>query len=159
MTEQQDIAQKDFLDFMARAGLSVTSQRRAIAAAFFGLSGHHSLEEFYQHILTVDPGIGQTTVYRTLKLLCEAGLATEIHFSDGIARYEVARTNSHHDHIVCLRCGKVQEIFDQRIEKLQREMARAHGFTLSGHVHHLYGMCAECRVAGKGVSYCADPIS
>lgn len=59
---------------------------------FFELPGHHSLEEFYQHVQKLDPRIGQTTVYRTLKLLCDAGMATEIHFSDGITRYEVARS-------------------------------------------------------------------
>ena len=102
MSKQNNASLADFLDFMSRKGLNTTSQRRVIAEAFFELPGHHSLEEFYQYILGRDPGIGQTTVYRTLKLLCDAGLATEIHFSDGITRYEVARPDSHHDHIVCL---------------------------------------------------------
>ena len=135
----------DFLEFMNRKGLNTTSQRRIIAEAFFELPGHHSLEEFYQHILQRDPGIGQTTVYRTLKLLCDAGMAMEIHFSDGITRYEVARPDSHHDHLVCLQCGKIVEICDPRIETLQREMAEKYGFRLRGHVHNLYGLCEMCR--------------
>ena len=147
MSKQNNASLADFLDFMSRKGLNTTSQRRVIAEAFFELPGHHSLEEFYQYILGRDPGIGQTTVYRTLKLLCDAGLATEIHFSDGITRYEVARPDSHHDHIVCLSCGKIVEIRDQRIEKLQRELAEKHGFSLNGHVHNLYGLCADCRAA------------
>ncbi len=147
MSKQNNASLADFLDFMSRKGLNTTSQRRVIAEAFFELPGHHSLEEFYQYILGCDPGIGQTTVYRTLKLLCDAGLATEIHFSDGITRYEVARPDSHHDHIVCLSCGKIVEICDQRIEKLQRELAEKHGFSLNGHVHNLYGLCADCRAA------------
>lgn len=147
MSKQNSASLADFLDFMSRKGLNTTSQRRVIAEAFFELPGHHSLEEFYQYILQRDPGIGQTTVYRTLKLLCDAGLATEIHFSDGITRYEVARPDSHHDHIVCLSCGKIVEICDQRIEKLQRELAEKHGFSLNGHVHNLYGLCADCRAA------------
>ena len=134
-----------FLDFMSRHGLNTTAQRRTIAQAFFELPGHHSLEEFYQYVLTQDPGIGQTTVYRTLKLLCDAGLATEIQFSDNITRYEVARPKSHHDHLVCLGCGAIVEICDPRIEKLQRELAAANGFTLTGHLHNLYGYCRECR--------------
>ena len=147
MSKQNNASLADFLDFMSRKGLNTTSQRRVIAEAFFELPGHHSLEEFYQYILGRDPGIGQTTVYRTLKLLCDAGLATEIHFSDSITRYEVARPDSHHDHIVCLSCGKIVEICDQRIEKLQRELAEKHGFSLNGHVHNLYGLCADCRAA------------
>ena len=147
MSKQNNASLADFLDFMSRKGLNTTSQRRVIAEAFFELPGHHSLEEFYQYILGRDPGIGQTTVYRTLKLLCDAGLATEIHFSDGITRYEVARPDSHHDHIVCLSCGKIVEICDQRIEKLQRELAEKHGVSVNGHVHNLYGLCADCRAA------------
>lgn len=145
MSKQNNATLADFLEFMNRKGLNTTSQRRVIAEAFFELPGHHSLEEFYQHILRRDPGIGQTTVYRTLKLLCEAGLGMEIHFSDGITRYEVARPDSHHDHLVCLQCGKIVEIYDPRIEKLQRELAEKHGFSLCGHVHNLYGLCADCR--------------
>lgn len=133
-----------FQAYMARRGLNATAQRRTIAEAFFSLPGHHSLEEFYQHLLLSDPGIGQTTVYRTLKLLCEAGLAAEIHFADGIARYEVADPKRHHDHLICLECGKVVEIIDPRIEKLQRDLAVEHGFRLSGHVHILYGRCPAC---------------
>ena len=120
MSKQNNASLADFLDFMSRKGLNTTSQRRVIAEAFFELPGHHSLEEFYQYILGRDPGIGQTTVYRTL---------------------------SHHDHIVCLSCGKIVEICDQRIEKLQRELAEKHGFSLNGHVHNLYGLCADCRAA------------
>ena len=134
-----------FLDFMSRKGLNTTAQRKVIAEAFFDFPGHHSLEEFYLHVQKKDPSIGQTTVYRTLKLLCDAGLATEIHFSDGIARYEVAHPDSHHDHMVCLSCGRIVEICDERIETLQKDIASAHGFVLSGHIHTLYGICPECR--------------
>ena len=145
---QRNACLADFLEFMNRKGLNTTSQRRIIAEAFFELPDHHSLEEFYQHILQRDPGIGQTTVYRTLKLLCDAGMAMEIHFSDGITRYEVAQPDSHHDHLVCLQCGKIVEICDPRIETLQREMAEKYGFRLRGHVHNLYGLCEICRTTG-----------
>lgn len=147
MTEKQQPGLTDFLAFMNRKGLNTTTQRRAIAEAFFTLPGHHSLEEFYQYIFQHDPSIGQTTVYRTLKLLCEAGLATEIHFSDGITRYEIVDPDSHHDHLVCLNCGKIVEICDPQIEKLQKELAKKHQFTLRGHVHNLYGLCDSCRKA------------
>ncbi len=133
-----------FLEYMNKKGLNITNQRRAIAQAFFEFPGHHSLEEFYRHVAEKDANIGQTTVYRTLKLLCEAGLAREIHFSDGIARYEANTPGAHHDHIVCEGCGKTIEICDERIEKLQKEIAAQYGFRLTSHVHHLYGLCAEC---------------
>lgn len=129
---------------MAENGLNITNQRKMIAEAFFELSGHHSLEEFYRLIAQKDTGIGQTTVYRTLKLLCDAGLANGIQFSDNITRYEVARPNEHHDHLICLNCGKIVEIRDNRIESLQKEIAEGNGFTLTGHSHNLYGYCPAC---------------
>ncbi len=142
----------EFLAFMSRKGMNTTSQRRTIAEVFLDLPGHHSLEEFYQYILKRDSGIGQTTVYRTLKLLCDAGLATEIHFTDGITRYEIAKPDSHHDHLVCLECGKIVEICDARIEMIQRELAETYGFRLRGHVHNLYGICADCRAKADAIN-------
>ena len=145
MVDEKTATVENFLAFMKHKGMNTTNQRRAIAETFFNLKGHHSLEEFYQIILKKDPSIGQTTVYRTLKLLCEAGFATEIHFSDDITRYEVANPTSHHDHLICLECGRIVEICDQRIEKWQKEIAAEYGFTLSGHLHNLYGTCQECQ--------------
>ena len=136
---------EDFLAFMKRKGMNTTTQRRTIAETFFGLTGHHTLEEFYQILSKKDPRIGQTTVYRTLKLLCEAGFATEIHFSDDITRYEVANPTKHHDHLICLKCGKIVELYDPKIERWQKDIASERGFTLTGHVHNLYGICETCR--------------
>ncbi|MDE5833195.1 MAG: transcriptional repressor [Desulfovibrio sp.] len=145
MTSSDIDPQSRFLQFMSRKGLNTTSQRKAIAEVFFGLPGHHSLEEFYREISRIDPGIGQTTVYRTLKLLCEAGLANEIQLKDNITRYEIANPNAHHDHLICARCGKIVEICDPRIEELQKEIAEKNGFKLFGHSHNLYGACPDCR--------------
>lgn len=147
MSQLSKNALDEFMEFMINHGLNITNQRKSIAEAFFELSGHHSLEEFYQYILQKDPGIGQTTVYRTLKLLCDAGLANGIQFSDNITRYEVARPHQHHDHLICLKCGKIVEICDNRIEALQNQIAEANGFVLTGHSHNLYGFCSNC--AGK----------
>lgn len=145
MADEEKKRLETFLEFISRKKLNSTIQRRIIAEEFFDLPGHHSLEEFYKHIEKREPGIGQTTVYRTLKLLCEAGLANEIQFSDNITRYEVASPNRHHDHMICLRCGKIIEICDSRIENLQKEIAQANNFSLQGHSHNLYGYCAACQ--------------
>lgn len=135
----------DFVAFISSRGMSVTTQRRAIAKAFFSFPGHHTSDEFYQHVSAIDPSIGHTTVYRTLKLLCAAGLASEIQFSDNVARYEVANPDAHHDHLICLDCGKVVEVCDPRIESIQADLAQKNGFALKGHSHNLYGICKECR--------------
>ncbi len=136
---------QNFLQFMPAKGYNLTEQRSFIAEEFFSLSGHYTLEELYAHISRKNPKIGQTTVYRTVKLLCEAGLAHEIHIGDGIAKYEVAYPDQHHDHIMCIECGTIIELSNNTIEELQQKMAAQHGFTLTGHTHNLYGVCPACR--------------
>ena len=80
------------------------------------------------------------------RTMSELGNLSNQALSDiGITRYEIAKPDSHHDHLVCLDCGKIVEICDPRIEKLQREMAEKYGFKLRGHVHNLYGICKDCR--------------
>lgn len=133
-----------FLEFMNCKGLNTTAQRKVIAEVFFENRGHYSLEEFYSLIADRDPSIGQTTVYRTLKLLCEAGLASEIQFADSITRFEVVKPHTHHDHMVCIKCGKIIEISDLRIETIQKEIAGQYNFVLTGHSHNLYGYCNAC---------------
>ena len=94
----------------------------------------------------MNPRVGYATVYRTLKLLKECGLADERHFDDGQARYEpTEEEEQHHDHIICERCGKIVEFDSEEIEKLQERIARFLGFVVSRHRMELYGICAECR--------------
>lgn len=130
---------------MARKGLRATDQRRIIVETFFRAPHHVSIEELLAQVRAEDPRVGYATVYRTLKLLAECGVAHERRFGDGLARYELADEASHHDHIICLDCGKIVEFEESRIEQLQDQIAARHGFALSSHKHELYGTCAECR--------------
>lgn len=135
----------NFLMLMDQRGLNTTKQRVNIAKVFFCMAGHHSLEEIYQAIHKKHPSIGQTTVYRTIKLLCEVGLAEELHVGEGFARYEVSTAKQHHDHLVCKECGKTVEFSLPEVEKIQKELAESNGFTLLDHHHILLGICADCR--------------
>src|SRR5262245_36342388 len=91
-------------------GLKSTSQREDIAKVFFASEGHLSVEELAAAVRKVNPRVGYATIYRTMKLLVECGMAAERHFDDGQGRYEaVADEEQHHDHIICERCGKVVE--------------------------------------------------
>ena len=141
-----------FTDYIAECGLKNTPQRRLIADVFFTSGKHLSTEELYDAVRTQDGSVGQATVYRTLKLLCDAGLAKELHFGKGksTARYEAIEDGSHHDHLICGSCGKNQEVMDAEIERLQEELAKRHGFTLTSHKMILYGVCEDCHAsAGK----------
>jgi len=126
-------------------GLKATAQREDIAQVFFSITRHISVEELYGEVRQVNPRVGYATVYRTLKLLKECGLAEERHFADGQARFENVEAEHHHDHLICERCGQIVEFVQPRIEKLQEEVARRHGYLATTHKMEIYGICKECR--------------
>ena len=134
-----------FTDYITQNGLKVTPQRMLIVEVFLRDQGHLTTEELYEKVKKADPSVGQATVYRTMKLLCDSGLGKEVHFGDGVARYEQQYGSKHHDHLICEKCGKNLEVMDDRIEKLQEELAAKYGYVLTSHRMYLYGMCDECR--------------
>lgn len=137
---------EQFQRWIRERGLKSTSQRDDIAHVFFEADRHISVEELYGEVRRVNPRVGYATVYRTLKLLKECGLATERHFDDGEARYERAEEDAgHHDHFICERCGRIEEFENDEIEKLQESVAKKLGFVITRHRLELYGICRECR--------------
>ena len=134
-----------FQNFASSKGLKSTRQRDMILDCFLSCDQHLSTEELYLKLKESMPGIGFATVYRTLKLFAESGIAREIQFGDGQTRYEHLHAGEHHDHLVCTRCGAIMEFENETIEKLQAEVARNHGFTIMNHKLELYGICAKCK--------------
>jgi len=135
--------------YLARQGLKHSRQRERIAELFFAMVGHVSVDELLAHARREDRRVSQATVYRTMKLLVESGLATAREFGDGQTRYELAVGRSHHDHLICTGCGTIAEFADEQIEALQASVARRHGFAVERHRLELYGRCARCR-SGAG---------
>ncbi len=133
-----------FLNFAAAKGLKSTRQREIILDCFLSTHQHLTTEELYLKLKENHPGIGFATVYRTLKLFAESGIAREIQFGDGQTRYEHLHAGEHHDHLVCTACGAIVEFENETIEKLQSQVASQHGFTILNHKLELYGFCAKC---------------
>jgi Fur family ferric uptake transcriptional regulator len=133
-----------FQNFASSKGLKSTKQRDTILDCFLSCEQHLSTEELYLKLKERTPGIGFATVYRTLKLFAESGIAREIRFGDGQTRYEHLHAGEHHDHLVCTKCGAIEEFENEKIEKLQAEVARNHGFTIVNHKLELYGICKNC---------------
>ena len=133
-----------FKEHLRGQKLKSTAQRDTIVRAFLETQRHVSVEELYAEVRRRNPRIGYATVYRTMKLLTECGVAAERHFRDGEARYESAE-KKHHDHLICERCGKIVEFEEARIEHLQEETAKRLGFQFTGHKMELYGVCRDCR--------------
>ncbi len=140
---------KLFHDFVARKGLKSTRQRDIILDGFLSNDAHMSIEELYLKLRAKHPNIGYATVYRTLKLFAESGIAREIQFGDGQTRYEHVAEGEHHDHLVCTRCGAVKEFSNESIEMLQDEIAEKHGYLVHTHKLELYGICPKCRKPGN----------
>ena len=136
-------------DYMAKHGLRSTEQRRLVTEMFFATSEHLSIEDLLDRVRIEEPKIGYATVYRTLKLLKECGLAFERHFGDGVSRYEVAWADEHHDHLICVECEKIVEFEDEAIEVLQHSVAEKLGFHLVRHKLELYGVYADCQAKAK----------
>jgi Fur family ferric uptake transcriptional regulator len=134
--------------YIAEKGLKSTRQRDIIADTFLAQSGHLNVEELLAQVRTQDDRISAATVYRTMKLLTECGLAAPRRFDDGQTRYESAVGRHHHDHLICKRCHTIIEFEDDRIELLQQAVARRHGFLVTNHKLEMYGLCSSCQAAG-----------
>ena len=134
-----------FQAFLKRKNLKYSDQRKAIIETFIKAEKHMTTEELYLSIRERNLNIGYTTVHRTLKLLCESGLAHESNFEGGVSRYELKYGHEHHDHLICTKCGIFIEVVDPRIEALQKKLVEKYEFTQKHHRLEIYGICKKCR--------------
>ncbi|HEY4717296.1 MAG TPA: transcriptional repressor [bacterium] len=126
-------------------GLRFTGQRKVIVTAFLKVKRHINTEDLFLQLRKKFPGIGYATVYRTLKIMKEGGIAKEIDFGDGIKRYENSGSKpEHHDHIVCLKCGSIEEFLELKIEQLQEQIAKRFNFNIVSHKMQIFGYCRKC---------------
>jgi len=144
-----DLRLQRFTDFLMRSGFKATRQRERIVRAFFTADQHVSAEELHRRLKSERCGVGLVTVYRTLKLLREAGLAAGRQFGDTYTRFDPNAADRPHDHLICTRCGKIQEFEDPGLPSLRRKVARRLGFTVTEHKLELYGICRECARHGQ----------
>ena len=131
----------------AEKGLKMTGQRRVIARVLSDATDHPDVEQVYRRAAAIDPHISIATVYRTVRLFEEASILSRHDFGDGRARYEEA-PEEHHDHLIDIQSGKVTEFHNDRIEDLQRQIAKELGYELVGHRLELYGTPLRGRKPG-----------
>ncbi|MBC8133115.1 MAG: transcriptional repressor [Deltaproteobacteria bacterium] len=130
---------------MRKRHLNDSKTRETVVDVFLGVSEHLDVQRLHELARQRNPKVGFATVYRTMKLLEEAGLADVRHFGGQKgALYEVAAGKMHHDHLICESCGVIIEFVSEEVERLQDEIARRYGFVLSRHHHELYGRCGTC---------------
>ena len=138
-------ARERLSEWIAEKGLKATRQRDVIVDTFFESTGHLSVDELLAEVTKRDQHIGAATVYRTMKILTDAGLASARHFDDGQTRYEAAIGRHHPDHLICTSCHQIIEFENERIEELQDLVAAQHGFIVTRHKLELYGLCKDCQ--------------
>jgi Fur family ferric uptake transcriptional regulator len=126
-------------EYIQSNGLKNTRQRDVILETFIAASGHTTIEELLSAVQKVNKAVGYATVYRTLKLFVDAGIASERKFGDGQTQYEIANVDEHHDHLICRKCGKIFEFEDDIIERQQEIIAAQFGLKLTHHRMTLWG--------------------
>ncbi len=135
--------------FSKERKLKSSRKRAQIIEYFLKQDKHFSTEELYQNMKRVIPGIGFSTIYRTLKLLTDCGLASEIRFESGTTRFEPIHKEQHHDHLICKKCGAIIEFTDRELEKIQHKIAKKRRFKLTDHKLEIYGICQKCAAKRK----------
>jgi len=133
------------LKCQAKRGLKFSKKRAAIIEHFIKADRHYTVEQLYNEIKEVVPNIGYSTIYRTLKLLVDCGMARTHHFGETDARFELVHKEQHHDHLVCEKCGRIIEFTDNGIEKLQNAVAKKHNFLVKNRELQIFGVCKRCQ--------------
>lgn len=129
---------------LKKAGLKVTLPRVKILELLENSNTrHHTAEDIYKALMETGEEVGLATVYRVLTQFEAAALVTRHHFESGQAVFELNQ-GSHHDHLVCVKCGRVDEFYDDIIEKQQKKIAEEKGYAITDHNLILYGICSNC---------------
>ncbi len=137
---------KAFDTYLRGRTLKLTEQRARIFDRAFSTHEHFTAERLYAWLREEDgPSVSRATVYRTLSLLVDGGFLQSLDTGRGELSYEHVLGHRHHDHLLCLDCGRIEEFYDARIEELQLEAARKKGFELASHALKLFGYCKACQ--------------
>ena len=129
---------------LKREGLRYTHQRQAIWDELSASDEHRDAEEIYLALYNSGLKVSRATVYRTIDVLVKNNLVRKLDLGDGRARYEHKMDTAHHDHLICVQCGKIEEFMDNVIENRQEVIVENFGYRLIRHIHQLFVICDEC---------------
>ena len=132
-------------DVLQNEGLRYTSKRQIVWDEICRNDSHRDADEIYFKIRQSGNKVSRATVYRTIDVLVKNNLVRKLKLGDGRNRYENKLETGHHDHIVCIQCGRIDEFMDENIERLQDEIAKEYQFKIVRHIHQLFGLCRDCR--------------
>jgi Fur family ferric uptake transcriptional regulator len=138
-----------FNRFLLQKGLRKTKQRDELVEVFLRTEKHLSMQDLFDIVRKKNRNVGYATVARTLKLLAESGLCRVVDFGDGVQRFEHKYGHEHHDHLICLECGRFVEIYSKKLEKIQDEVIKKHGYVQEYHKLDIFGLCPGCGKKSK----------
>lgn len=138
-------AEELFRAYLRDHNLPITAQRLAIARTVLESDGHLSADDVGRELGSQGAAAGTATIYRTLELLVRSGLVVERDFGEGFKRFEPARGIPHHEHLLCIVCGRVTEFRDERLERMTTLIAESHGFSRQRHRLVIHGICQDCQ--------------
>lgn len=134
-----------FRRYLREHNLPVTGQRELVAEVIFSATGHLSADDIERGLRERRAHVGKATVYRTLDLLAQSGMVATRDFGEGFRRYERSPGRAHHEHLICIRCGKVIEFVNERLERMKALIAEEYGFRHHHHRLEIFGTCPECQ--------------
>ena len=143
-------ADQKFEEFLKLKELKYTSERKLILKTIFSFHKHFDVEELFEKLRKQGNNVSRATIYRTIPLLIQSGLITETLHCQDKTSYENIFNKKHHDHLVCINCGKITEFYNEKIEKLQEEVCRQHNFVPVEHRLGIKGYCEDCYKKIKG---------
>jgi Fe2+ or Zn2+ uptake regulation protein len=129
---------------LKKEGLRYTQQRQSVWDELCATNDHRDAEEIYLAIRQSGLNVSRATVYRTIDVLVKNNMARKLELGDGRARYEHKVNATHHDHLICIQCGKIEEFMDEIIESRQDDIVKKFGYKLVRHIHQLFIICSEC---------------
>ena len=129
---------------LKKEGLRYTHQRQAVWDELSASDEHRDAEEIYLALYNSELNVSRATVYRTIDVLVKNNLVRKLELGDGRARYEHKMDIAHHDHLICVQCGKIKEFMDNMIEDRQEMIVQKFGYKLIRHIHQLFVICDEC---------------
>ena len=130
---------------LQKEGLRYTQQRQEIWNELRSSDKHRDAEEIFITLRNRGLNVSRATVYRTVDVLVKNNLINKLDIGDGRARFEYNDKYIHHDHLVCTKCGKIVEFYNDKIEELQNDIAEQHNFKFLDHSHQLFGICEDCQ--------------
>ena len=135
-----------FDEFISNKGLKLTREREEIVQEILRTEGHFAPDELFVKLKARGSKVSRASIYRTIPLLVESGMIEEVERVDKHAHYERVSQNSHHDHMICIRCGRIIEFYSESLERMQERLCRQENFRGVRHCLDILGICDKCNV-------------